>query len=346
MNLEYISNHLPAFELSYDQIYHKKVPNLFIAIPVGKKSLLWFTNFQNEDICILLEYNTKHKKIVSFARKTLLFERELSYGTLAYGTVVSHRDSEYFAMENVFQYCGQNVGDLPFKRKLHCFHEIFSKYTSPYVYTSNEMILSMCIMHKEKEQLHTIIQDQNYPIYGITTRDINSNWFYTSTIEHERPQKMYTFKVKPCIKHNVYELHCYHPDKGIQFYQKSYIPDYVTSVMLNDKFRIIKENVNLDLLEESDDEEDFQNVNDDKYVHTDRYYNYKCYYHKKMKCWVPKVFTHDKKIVSVEEVESCMNESRNYNNNRHNHHNNTHHQQHRNYNHNHNHNQKRTYRKY
>ena len=34
------------------------------------------------------------------------------------------------------------------------------------------------------------------------------------------------------------------------------IPDYKTSVFMNDLFRTIKENKNLDLLEESDDEED------------------------------------------------------------------------------------------
>ena len=36
---------------------------------------------------------------------------------------------------------------------------------------------------------------------------------------------------------------------------------------MNELFRNIKENSNLDLLEESDDEEEFENVNPDKYVY-------------------------------------------------------------------------------
>ena len=45
-----------------------------------------------------------------------------------------------------------------------------------------------------------------------------------------------------------------------------YIPDYKTSVMLNKIFRKIRENDNLDYIEESDDEDDFQNTEPDKYV--------------------------------------------------------------------------------
>jgi superfamily II DNA/RNA helicase len=41
------------------------------------------------------------------------------------------------------------------------------------------------------------------------------------------------------------------------YYDVAFIPDYSTSVMMNKLFRNIKENQNLDALEESDDEEEF-----------------------------------------------------------------------------------------
>lgn len=44
------------------------------------------------------------------------------------------------------------------------------------------------------------------------------------------------------------------------------IPDYKTSVMMNSLFRNIKENKSLDALEESDEEDEFENVNLDKFV--------------------------------------------------------------------------------
>ena len=40
---------------------------------------------------------------------------------------------------------------------------------------------------------------------------------------------------------------------------------------MNKHFRIIKENDNLDLLEESDDEDEFENIDEDKYVYLDEH---------------------------------------------------------------------------
>jgi hypothetical protein len=56
---------------------------------------------------------------------------------------------------------------------------------------------------------------------------------------------------------------------------------------MNKLFRIIKENTNLDALEESDDEEEFENENLDKFVHLDKSYKMVCHYNHKFKKWVP-----------------------------------------------------------
>jgi hypothetical protein len=61
------------------------------------------------------------------------------------------------------------------------------------------------------------------------------------------------------------------------------IPDYKTSVFMNQLFRNIKENSNLDLLEESDDEEEDEN----DFVYLDRQYNMRCKYNKQFKKWIP-----------------------------------------------------------
>ena len=108
------------------------------------------------------------------------------------------------------------------------------------------------------------------------------------------------------IKYNVYNLYVYDNYNGIQFYQKTYIPDYKTSVMLNNKFRIIKENTNLDLLEESDDEDEFENIDEDKFVYLDRYYNFRCYYHLKSKRWIPFELTNDKHIANTSDLRNNL----------------------------------------
>ena len=56
---------------------------------------------------------------------------------------------------------------------------------------------------------------------------------------------------------------------------------------MNNLFRNIKENINLDTLEESDDEEEFQNNNIDKFVFLDKRINMLCKYSYKFKKWVP-----------------------------------------------------------
>lgn len=66
-----------------------------------------------------------------------------------------------------------------------------------------------------------------------------------------------------------------------------YIPDYKTSVMMNKIFRKIKENDNLDYLEESDDDDEFENISDDKYVDTNKKVIIKCVYYPKFKKWKP-----------------------------------------------------------
>jgi hypothetical protein len=57
--------------------------------------------------------------------------------------------------------------------------------------------------------------------------------------------------------------------------------------MLNDTFRKIKENANLDALEESDDEEEFEDDREDKFVDLKKEQHFMCNFHHKFKKWIP-----------------------------------------------------------
>jgi hypothetical protein len=72
-----------------------------------------------------------------------------------------------------------------------------------------------------------------------------------------------------------------------EFYDIAFIPDYKTSVMMNRLFRNIKENENLDALEESDDDDEFENEKGDKFVYLDRSYKMNCKLNYKFKKWYP-----------------------------------------------------------
>lgn len=67
----------------------------------------------------------------------------------------------------------------------------------------------------------------------------------------------------------------------------AYIPNYTVSVFMNSLFRNIKENRNLDAIEESDDEDDFYDMRVDKYVDLSKEIRMECVYHKKFRRWIP-----------------------------------------------------------
>ena len=65
------------------------------------------------------------------------------------------------------------------------------------------------------------------------------------------------------------------------------IPDYKTSVMMNALFRNIKENRSLDAVEESDDDDEFENTNIDKFVDLTKKIKMKCVFNHRFKKWTP-----------------------------------------------------------
>ncbi len=91
------------------------------------------------------------------------------------------------------------------------------------------------------------------------------------------------FTVKPDIQNDIYHLY----EEGDKYHAVALIPDYKTSIMMNKLFRNIKENANLDALEESDNEDEFEDERDDRFVFLDKSYKMVCVYNYKFKKWAP-----------------------------------------------------------
>jgi len=94
----------------------------------------------------------------------------------------------------------------------------------------------------------------------------------------------------------------------------AYIPTYKTSVFMNSLFRKIKENIHIDYIEESDDEEEFQNIDEDKYVDIDKVLLMECMFHTKFKKWVPtRVVANENKVVHISKLcNDNMNDNQQY----------------------------------
>ena len=95
------------------------------------------------------------------------------------------------------------------------------------------------------------------------------------------------FEVKADLQNDIYHLYAYGQSSQKVYYGLANIPNYKTSVFMNGLFRNIKENRNLDSLEESDDEEDFQDMRIDKFVNLEKTMVMECAFNSKFKRWIP-----------------------------------------------------------
>ena len=127
------------------------------------------------------------------------------------------------------------------------------------------------------------------------------------TPDFSKPQYNYktVFRVCADLQNDIYHLYAYGKNCELVYYDMAYIANYKTSVFMNNLFRKIKENQNLDYIEESEDEADFEDIRYDKYVDLTKELFIECSFHKKFKRWVPLrlVHAHDAKVVHISKLQ-------------------------------------------
>jgi len=89
--------------------------------------------------------------------------------------------------------------------------------------------------------------------------------------------------------YDLYRLYVVGAGGLLEFYDYACIIDRATSKWLNSEFRLIRENANIDAIEESDDEADFNDVRDNKYTNLEKQMVVRCRYIKRLKKWIPVV---------------------------------------------------------
>ena len=120
-----------------------------------------------------------------------------------------------------------------------------------------------------------------------------------------KPQYKYPtiFKVCADIQYDIYHLFAYGKNKTSVYYNVAYISNYKISVFMNKLFRNIKENLNLDYIEESEDEDEFENIREDKYVDLQKILYIECNFHQKFKKWIPmRVVQQPCKVVHISQL--------------------------------------------
>ena len=305
----------PEIKLSYEN--HKKVSNMVMAIPQGPKCFAWFTHYQDAPVCLIIDDKKQTIRSVLCCFKT-----ELAYGTIVYGTLISNNQNQFVAIEDIFHYKGADVSRKNWTDKMVLFHSLMSNDLQQIAYNRSFVVFGMPPFAKTRDEVvaqmksirgyrfHPYPPLRNPPLGKVepnakrqdakrleVKQVEGTSWQGPKMITKgplappfpkvdkvDRVSKMResVFVVKPDIQNDIY--HLYEHDK---YHSVALIPDFKTSVMMNQLFRKIKENANLDALEESDDEDEFENDRDDQFVFLDKSYKMVCAYNHKFKKWAP-----------------------------------------------------------
>ena len=123
------------------------------------------------------------------------------------------------------------------------------------------------------------------------------------------PAPHHIFLVKADLAADIYHLYAAsaqlpNSPQTSEYYDIAMVSSYKNSVMLNGIFRRIKENANLDLLEESDSEDEFENIHLDKFVDLEKIVKMECVYLKKFQKWQPvKMVSNHLPLISLKEAQ-------------------------------------------
>ena len=323
LSVKDICDSFPNVELSYETLIHKKVydADFCLLIPEGVKTFIWFTTIRDQNVCLSMTIGEK-KQIQKVRIVHASFESKLAYGTILYGTTFRHNKSFAFSIEDILYYKGKSCSELSFDKKLILFRTVLSKDISSYIYTSKQLLFGLPLISTHFDDLAKKVPTLPYTIDTVQFRKMKKNYgnhcfnmkYNRQNMKmginyrekgnlpfHNEPR---TFLLRADIQTDVYHLCVYNENRKDEIWGTASIPDYKTSVMMNKLFRIIKENDNLDALEESDDEEEFENDSEDKYVRLDKKIPMICEYHRRFKKWVPiRLAKQGERVISKRDID-------------------------------------------
>ena len=276
-----IANRFPKLTYQEQKINKIVKADYYRCIPKGKKYYAWFTMYKNKNVCLLVDVVTNN--IHSFIYN-VCFSSQL-FNSILYGTLFMVKKRPYFTIEKIYMFKGNNVAYQNIDSLIKMSNDIMDNYLRPVSYNEKGLTFGLPYMSKTYKDSMETSKTLPYVIYSIQfmfyKTNSSKNYLY-------RPTELYAyFQVKPDISNDIYHLYCL-DDMGNEIkHSKALVKTYKISVLLNSLFRNIKENQCLDALEESDDEEEFENISLDKYVDLNKKYIMKCEYNFSFKKWVP-----------------------------------------------------------
>ena len=163
----------PPVELSYEKHSHKKVHDcdIYYAIPMGKKFFAWFTYYKGKNVCIVIELS-KSLNIVSMKITPCCFHSDLSYGTLLFGTIVNQNQHDFFAVEDIYHYKGDNLDNLTWDQRTSILSNFFMNDTKPIAFNRHTIVFANAPFNTNYNKLITTI-DNLFILYTASSQDLS-----------------------------------------------------------------------------------------------------------------------------------------------------------------------------
>lgn len=310
----------PKLELSYETLVHKKVhnANIYSAIPDSKPYYIWFTSYNENNVCLLLEVDLNNRTPIKATVIQTGFKDTLVFGTILYGYTFKYKSNNCFAVDNIYYYKGKDISNYKYNLKLDIIKQLLEKDVSQYALNKKYWILGLPLIDEDVNNLIRNIELLPYKTKYIKCVSIELNRF-DLFIYYKPGQNIgqssiniepLIFKLKAGLEQDIYNLYVYNgKTNDYDYYDVAFISDYKTSVFMNGIFRNIKENNNLDLLEESDEENEFEDEREDKYVNLEKSVKMLCEYNNKFKRWIPKKCVQNKeKVVTMGYLRTLLSE--------------------------------------
>lgn len=275
----------------------------YLINPKGLNCYLWMTNIDDNNYTISIYYNNRtHNYDIKYyliCSNNILYSKN---GTLLKGVLFNYNKTNYFTANNVIYYKNKYVNNNNYKNKINIFNDLFKNEIKQISYNKNFIVIGLPIINDDINVIKNISNKLIYNIYSISYINLCSNEIYHLKNDIINKKIYANFKITADIEFDMYNLYC----NNDIYYSKAIINDYKTSVYMNSLFRNIRENINLDYLEESEDEDEFQKGNIDKYVDLNKSYIMKCEYIKEFNSWTPVKIIENVKETSIDIIKNIV----------------------------------------
>ena len=268
------------------------------------------------------------------------------YGTL-YEPTTGTSEKPHFIAEDIYYYCGTNLSNLCLGDRIGFMRDFVKGVPidsislplmwrvkagdsqSPIIPPELASKIAYTPHHIQYREIRRVAPYINVPIpkrgaipsaniAPVSSATVAQKITATSVMnplprfDYSKPAFRYpaVFNVTADPQLDLYHLYAYGGKSGLVYCGLAGIQSFKTSIFMNKLFRRIRENDNLDLAEESEDEADFENMDANKYVNVDTVLQIECVFNQKHKRWIPVRLSRDK-LTHIEKLVGPYLESQN-----------------------------------